>query len=392
MKYDFDAVYDRRNTNSLKYDFAVERGKPADVLPLWVADMDFKTPTEVVAALKEKAEHGIFGYSEPKEEYFAVLRNWFSSRHGWQVTSRNFVLSCSVVFSICTLLRVLTQRGDAVIICQPVYYPFAQSVTENGRKLVVSELVNTDGFYTVDYQDFENKIVQNDVKAFILCNPHNPVGRVWTRQELERMGDICLKHGVFVIADEIHADFVYGDNRHIVFPTVKEEYEKTCAVCTAPTKTFNLAGLHIANTYIYDDAIRKKYIAELSAQGYSQPNVMGLVACQAAYTFGAPWLEELKVYLAENIQFMREYVATNLPQVGFISPQGTYLVWLDFRKLGLTDRQLKNFICDRAKLWLDDGYIFGAGGSGFERINIACPRSVLEEALLRIKNAMDKGG
>lgn len=388
MKYDFDKIYDRKNTNSLKYDFAAERGKPKDILPLWVADMDFKAPPEVITALKDKAEHGIFGYSEPKDDYFRTLRQWFALRHGWNADTNKFVLTCGVVFSICTLLRALTKEGDAVIICQPVYYPFAESVTGNGRKLVVSQLKNNDGFYTVDYDDFERKIVENGVKAFILCNPHNPVGRVWTKEELERMGDICLKHGVFVISDEIHSDFVYGQNKHVVFSTVKEQFEDISAICTAPTKTFNLAGLHIANTYIHSDSIRRLFIKELDGQGYSQPNVMGMVACQAAYTYGGEWLDQLNAYLVENIAFVEEYIRGNLPFIGFAPPQGTYLVWLDFRKLGLSDAKLKSLIVNDAGLWLDDGYIFGEGGSGFERINIACPREILKTALSKLKNAL----
>lgn len=389
MKYDFDRVYDRRNTNSLKYDFAAERGKPLNILPLWVADMDFRAPDEVIEALKKKAEHGIFGYSEPKSDYFDTLCKWFRERHGWETEPEKFVLTCGVVYSICTLIRALTKKGDGVLICQPVYYPFAQSVKDNGRRLVVSELKNDDGFYTVDYDDFERKICENDVKMFILCNPHNPVGRVWTREELERLGDICLKHGVFVVSDEIHADFVYGDNRHTVFSTVKKEFEQNCAVCTAPTKTFNLAGLHIANTYIYADEARAKFLAELDGAGYSQSNIMGIIACQAAYAYGAQWLDELKEYLRKNIAFVREYIENNIPSISVKEPQGTYLVWLDCRRTGLSDRQLKNLVQNKAELWLDDGYIFGAGGSGFERINIACPKLTLTAALERLKKAFN---
>ncbi|MDE5722060.1 MAG: pyridoxal phosphate-dependent aminotransferase [Clostridia bacterium] len=388
MKYDFNKVYDRKNTNSLKYDFAAERGKPEDILPLWVADMDFKAPDEVITALNKKAEHGIFGYSEPDENYYSALHGWFLSRHGWNTQPHKFVITCGVVFSICSLIRILTKKDDAVIICQPVYYPFAQSVTDNGRKLVVSELKNDGGYYTIDFEDFERKIIENDVKAFILCNPHNPVGRVWTREELLRLGDICLKHGVFVISDEIHSDFVYGNYNHTVFSTVKKEFEKISAICTAPTKTFNLAGLHVANTYISDDEIHNKFVRELGGQGYSQPNIMGLVACQAAYAHGAKWLDGLKVYLQENIDFIRNYISENIPRLSFAPPQGTYLAWIDCRKLNLSDSELENFITDEAGLWLDDGYIFGKGGSGFERINFACPRSTLKAALERLKTAM----
>ncbi|MDE7257422.1 MAG: pyridoxal phosphate-dependent aminotransferase [Clostridia bacterium] len=390
MKYDFDKIYDRNNTDSLKYDFAAERGKSGDLIPLWVADMDFRVPDAVVSALKAKADHGIFGYSEPSGDYFKAVCGWFLNRYGWETAPENFVVTCGVVFSLCALIRALTKVGDAVIICQPVYYPFAESVLDNGRKLVVSELKNDGGFYSVDFTDFEKKIVENGVKVFILCNPHNPVGRVWTKGELERLGDICLKHGVFVISDEIHSDFVYGDNRHVVFPTVKKEFEDICAVCTAPTKTFNLAGLHIANTYIKNGIVRGQFKKELASQGYSQPNIMGLIACRAAYELGAEWLDALKAYLTQNLQLVREYASTKLKNIKLVEPQGTYLVWLDCRALNLSDKELARFFEDKAKLWIDDGYVFGAGGSGFVRINIACPRSVLEAALERIKRALEK--
>ncbi|MGN0815093.1 MAG: MalY/PatB family protein [Candidatus Coproplasma sp.] len=389
MKYDFDKVIPRRNTNSLKWDFAEKRGRSADILPLWVADMDFAAPDEVVAALKAKAEHGIFGYSEPLDDYYAALNGWFGRRHGWKTQADKFVLSCGVVFAINTLIRVLTKQNDAVIVLQPVYYPFSQSVVANGRKLVVSELVTDGARYTVNFEDFEQKIRENDVKLFILCSPHNPVGRVWTREELKRMGDICLRCGVFVISDEIHADFVYGENKHTVFSTVDQRFENVCAILTAPTKTFNLAGLHNANIYIPDDGVRAAFVEEQDRQGYSQSNVMGIVACQAAYTYGEEWLEQLKAYLTENIAFVRQYLGANMPKVKLYEPEGTYLLWLDFSAYGLTDGQLKDVIEKKAGVWLDGGYVFGRGGSGFQRINAACPRSTLKEALERIYAAFN---
>lgn len=389
MSYNFDTIHDRRNTNSLKYDFARERGKPDGLIPLWVADMEFRAPDEVIAALKEKAEHGIFGYSEPNEDYFEALENWFSARHGWNVDGRKFVQTCGVVFAISALIRTLTNAGDAVLICQPVYYPFAQTILDNDRKLVVSELKNENGYYTVDYEDFERKIKDNGAKLFILCNPHNPVGRVWTKEELATLGRICLANGVFVISDEIHCDFTYEGNIHTVFATLGRKFEENCAVCTAPTKTFNLAGLHISNTYIYDDQLRRRFAKELDKRGYSQSNIMGLVACQAAYTYGSEWLDELKVYLADNLSFVRAYLQDKIPEIKLVEPQGTYLIWLDCRCLKLTNRELSKFVQDEAKLWTDDGYIFGAGGHGFERINIACPRSVLKEALANLEHAVE---
>lgn len=384
MKFDFDEIVDRKNTNSLKYDFAAERGRPADVLPLWVADMDLKAPPAVIDALKQKAEHGIFGYSMPKSDYFETVAKWFKERHGWVVNPDNFMTTPGVVFAICTLLHTVTKPDDAVIICQPVYYPFANSIKDGGRTLVVSELKLVNGRYEIDFDDFERKIVENRVKAFILCSPHNPVGRVWTKEELEKLGDICLKHGVFVIADEIHADFTFGGHRHIPFCTIKEEFESICAVCTAPSKTFNLAGLQISNVYFPDPEVKKKFCARLDAVGYWEPNIMGLVACAAAYEKGGEWLDELKTYLDGNLKFVREYLAANLPKIKLIEPEGTYLLWLDCRELNLSAEELQNLVEQGAKLWLDDGYIFGAGGEGFERVNIACPRATLDAALSRL--------
>lgn len=388
MKYDFDKIVDRRNTDCLKYDFAAERGRPEDVLPLWVADMDFSAPPAVIEALKARAEHGIFGYSRPKSKYFRTVAGWFERRHGWSPDPNAFVVTCGVVFAISALLRTVTREGDAVLICQPVYYPFAGTVQENGRRLVVSELLERGGRYEVDFEDFEQKIIENKVKAFILCSPHNPVGRVWTEEELARMGDICLKHGVFVVSDEIHADFTFEGHTHRVFSAVKKEYENSCAVCTAPTKTFNLAGLHVSNIYIPNEKIRAAYQAELEKIGYTEPGVMGMAACVAAYEKGGEWLDALRVYLAENLAFLRTWLGENLPIVKLTEPEGTYLVWLDFRALKLSDDELKRLVEQKARLWLDDGYIFGRGGSGFERVNIACPRAVLKEALTRLKGAI----
>ncbi|MCH5147127.1 MAG: pyridoxal phosphate-dependent aminotransferase [Clostridiales bacterium] len=388
MKYVFDSQIDRKNTYCLKYDYAVENGKSADALPLWIADMDFGTAPEVVEALKKRAEHGVFGYTMPKKDYFQTVADWFKNRHGWNADPEKFICVPGVVFGICSLIRAVTEVGDGVLICQPVYYPFSTAVTRNKRKLVVSELKNQNGRYSVDFEDFEKKIIENKVKAFILCSPHNPVGRVWTREELEKMGDICLKHGVFVISDEIHADFTYEGHKHIMFPTVKKEFEKTCAVCTAPTKTFNLAGLQISNIYIPDPQVRKKFEDDLDIIAYWEPNIFGVTACHTAYTKGGEWLNQLKKYLAENLGFVRSYLKDNLPEIKLVEPEGTYLVWLDCRSLGLSDEELQTLVEQKAKLWLDDGYMFGAGGSGFERINIACPRATLKVALDKLKSAI----
>ena len=388
MKYDFDEIIDRRNTDSIKYDFAEKRGKPAGVLPLWVADMDFRTPPCVIDALVEKSRHGIFGYSETKNDYFEVLRNWFSTQFNWNIKSEWLVKTPGVVFAICAAIRALTDEGDAVIIQQPVYYPFSESVIANKRKLVINRLVYSDGKYSIDFEDFEDKIIKNNVKLFILCSPHNPVGRVWTRKEITKLGEICLKHGVIVVSDEIHADFTYPGHTHLVFADVKPEFSDITITCTAPTKTFNLAGLQISNIFISNSDMRRKFRAEINRSGYSQVNIMGIVACRAAYSGGHEWLKELKEYLSGNLEYLRSFLKNRLPQIKLIEPQGTYLVWLDFSALGLDDKELDDLIVYKAGLWLDAGTMFGAGGEGFQRINIACPRSVLEKALNQIEQAL----
>ena len=387
MFYDFDEIIERRGTNSLKYDFARERGMPDDLLPLWIADMDFRAPREVTDALAARVAHGVFGYAGPLQDYFDALGAWFEKRHAWKCDPRRFVQTSGVVHAFSTLIRAFTREGDAVVVCQPVYYPFESAVRTNGRKLVVSELRETDGRYAVDFEDFERKIVENDAKLFLLCSPHNPVGRVWTRAELERLGEICLAHGVFVVSDEIHADFVYAPARHTVFASVKPEFEKNCAVCTAPSKTFNVAGLQISNVYLADDARRAAFLRELERQGWFGPNLPGLVACCAAYEHGAPWLDALLAYLRGNVDFTRDFLRERAPKIRFVDPEGTYLVWLDFRAFGLSDEALRAKVVGEAKLWLDDGFIFGAGGNGFQRVNVACPRATLRRALERLAAA-----
>ena len=384
----FDEIIERRNTDSLKYDFAARRGLPEDVLPLWVADMDFRTPPCVIEALVEKSRHGIFGYSESREDYFAVLKSWFSRRFGWEVQPEWLIKTPGVVYAICMAIRALTSEGDAVLIQQPVYYPFESSVINNDRELVVNELAYENGRYHIDFEDFERKITQHRVKMFILCSPHNPVGRVWTKEELTRMGDICVKHRVIVVADEIHADFVYPGYSHTVFANIKPEFADITVTCTAPTKTFNLAGLQISNIFVSNQRMRKRIKQEISRTGYSQLNVMGMVACKAAYAQGEEWLEELKAYLTGNLDFVRRFIDAHMPDIRLVEPEGTYLIWLDCRALGLNDKALDELVIQRAKLWLDGGHMFGQGGSGFQRINIACPRSLLEQAMERLAAAV----
>ncbi|MDF2596277.1 MAG: aminotransferase, partial [Clostridia bacterium] len=278
MSYNFDEIIDRKNTDSIKYDFAVRRGKPEGILPLWVADMDFRTPPAVIEALTAKSAHGIFGYSENSQDYVEVLQHWFLNSFDWKVEPSWLVKTPSVVYALCTAIRALTAKGDAVLIQQPVYYPFSESVLINERKLVINQLVYSEDRYLIDFEDFERQIVENQVKMFILCSPHNPVGRVWAKDELIRMGDICIKHGVIVVADEIHADFVYSGHQHFVFANLKPEFSDMTITCTAPTKTFNLAALQISNIFIENKMMRHKFKQEVAKSGYSQLNIMGIIA------------------------------------------------------------------------------------------------------------------
>lgn len=388
MSYDFDRIVDRRGTNCLKYDFAKERGKREDVLPLWVADMDFRTAPEILERLQQAVSHGIFGYSEGKEDYFLAVQRWYAEHFGWQVEKSWLVKTPGVVFAIAMAIRAFTEEGDAVLLQQPVYYPFSEVIRDNNRVLINSPLKLKEGHYEIDFEDLEEKIQENGVKLFLLCSPHNPVGRVWQEWELRKLGDICLRHGVLVVSDEIHSDFTYEGHVHHVFANLSPEFSDITVTCTAPSKTFNLAGLQVSNIFISNVKLRKQFKKAMDAAGYSQLNLMGLVACQAAYEKGEPWLKALKAYLSENLNFVREYLKERLPKITLVEPEGTYLIWLDFRELGLTETQREDLIVNKARLWLDSGAMFGVDGEGFERINIACPRSVLRQALEQLEEAL----
>ena len=387
--FDFDRAIARRNTDSLKYDFALKRNMPKDILPLWVADMDFPAPPCVLGALAEKSRHGIFGYSDTREDYAKILAGWFQKRFSFAIQPEWLVKTPGVVYAIATAIRAFTQPGDGVLIQPPVYYPFSDTILRNRRKLVENPLVLKDGHYEIDFEGFEQAIVQQGVKLFLLCSPHNPVGRVWTKAELTRLGDICLAHGTCVAADEIHQDFVYPGFAHHVFACLKPEFQKIAVTLTAPTKTFNLAGLQISNILIADKNLRHLFKEELAASGYSQPNVMGITACKAAYSQGEPWLNGLLSYLQGNLRYLDGFIKGKLPRVRLTAPEGTYLCWLDMRGLSLDAEEVNRLIVHKAKLWLDDGRMFGTGGEGFQRINIACPRLVLEQAMEKLAHALD---
>lgn len=385
---DFDRIIDRRNTRCLKYDFAGRRHMPEDVLPLWVADMDFETSSYIEDALIERAKHGIFGYSEVQSPYYEIVANWMRTHHGWETNERWLVKTPGVVFALAMAVKAYTEPGDGVLLQLPVYYPFSEVIIDNGRRVISNTLyLGNDNRYHIDFGDLEQKIISEKIKLFFLCSPHNPVGRVWTEEELVRMGDICVKHGVIVVSDEIHQDFVFK-GKHIVFSSLKKEYEDITLTCTSASKTFNLASMMMSNIFIPNQQLRRKFRKQLDAAGTSQLGVMGLVATEAAYSHGEEWYRAMLAYVKGNIDFIKVYVRDKLPGVNMVELEGTYLVWLDFRGTGLSHDEVDRRIIHEAKLWLDSGKIFGECGYGFQRINAACPRSVLEEALERIRKVL----
>lgn len=382
---DFDKVINRKNTDCIKYDFAQTFGMPEDVLPFWVADMDFKVSSYIEDALAARVRHGIFGYSDCSAHYFNAVQGWMKKHHNWEPQEEWLIKTPGIVFALAMAVKAYTRQGDGVLIQPPVYYPFSKVVADNGRRVVENPLyLGEDNRYHIDFADFEQKIIAEKIRLFFLCNPHNPVGRVWTKEELTRLGDICVKHNVVVVSDEIHHDFIWS-GVHEVFTNIKKEYEEISMTCTSPSKTFNIAGLQISNIFIPNSTLRRKFQRELDAAGTSHVGVMGLTACEAAYKNGGEWYQAMCAYVRDNIAFVKQYVEERLAGVTMIETDGTYLVWLDFRATGLSAEELDRRIIHEAKLWLDSGEIFGDSGKGFQRINAACPRSVLNEGLERLR-------
>ena len=380
----FDEKINRYNSNSLKYDFKNDKNKPNDVLPMWVADMDFKCCDEILNDMHKKINHGIFGYSKNDENYFNAVRNWYYTNFNTELKQEWLITTPGIVFALATAVKTITNENDYVLINNPVYYPFTEVVEDNKRKIISSDLIKKDNHYEIDFNDFENKIMQYKVKLFLLCSPHNPVGRVWSKNELDKIIEICKKYNVFIVSDEIHSDFVWNGN-HICLLKY-EDYKNNIILCTAPTKTFNLAGLQVSNIFIPNEKVRQKFQLELWNTGYSLINIMGLVACQSAYEKGQKWLDELKKYLLENIKYVDTFLKEKLTKIKLIYPEGTYLLWLDFNELNLSDDKIEELMLNKAKLWLDNGKMFGESGKGFQRLNIAVPREKLKFALENLQN------
>lgn len=390
MQYDFDTPIDRTHTWSIKHDFKKENGKADDILPLWVADMDFRSPDSVVEVLKKAVDHGIFGYSRADESYFDAVAAWYQKRHHLTLQPEWMTCTPGIVFALSIAVRAFTQEGDAVLIQPPVYHPFSRAILRNKRTLVENPLVLKDGHYEMDLEELEQKVLDEHVKLMILCNPHNPVGRVWTREELTALADICLRHHVYVISDEIHGDFVWQGHEQTPYASISEEACLHSMMCTAPSKTFNLAGMVTSNLFIPDPEMRRKFRSELLDVGQENMNRLGLFACRAAYESGGEWLDQLIGYLAGNLALVRDFCKNRVPQIQLVEPEGTYLAWLDCRELGMTDDELMAFFSNEAKVWLDPGTHSGEQGSGFMRFNLGSSRSVIAQALDQIEAAWKK--
>lgn len=388
MIYKFDEIIDRRQNYAAKYEEANLHYGTNEVIPLWIADMDFRTAQPIIDSIKERADQGIFGYTYRPEAYFASIAGWQKRRHGFSPDTDKMAFAPGVVPGMRLIINLFTQPGDKILIQQPVYHPFADVVNNTGRTLVVSPLCLENGTYTMDYADFEEK-AKGGIKYFILCNPHNPVGRVWTTDELRRVGDLCVKYGIEIISDEIHSDLMLHGKRHTPMSAVSPEIAAVTTTCIAPSKTFNLAGLQ-SSTMIFNTVEKKdRYVDELKTMDIARNNCFSLVATMAAYDKGEEWLDQLLVYLEGNMKFIRDYCAAHLPKLVPNDPEATYLCWIDAGALGMEDEALKRFFVEKAGVALGVGSDFGYGGERHLRLNAACPRGVLEKALSRMKTAVD---
>jgi cystathionine beta-lyase len=392
MKYDFNQVCNRKKTNCIKWDFVPFLFGHDDVLPMWVADMDFPVAPPIVEALKRRAAHEFYGYTAAGADVIQSVIDRMWNKYAWKIEPGWIVFTPGIVSALNIAVRMLTHPGDEIVLQEPVYYPFFPAVTSGGCRIVNNQLQLINGRYEMDFDDLERRFQDRDsiipvphrIKAIMLCNPHNPVGRVWSSEDLTRLGDIALKHGAVVISDEIHCELLFNGRRHKPFASISRAFEQNSITCMSPSKTFNLAGLEISAIIIPDEKLRRNF-SDTRSGIVPEPNLFGFTAMEAAYRYGDEWLEQLLDYLQGNLDFLLQYFADRIPQIKVIKPQGTYLVWLDCRDLGMDDITLRSFMRDKVKVGLDDGFLFGSGGSGFQRMNIACPRPVLEEALRRIE-------
>jgi cystathionine beta-lyase len=390
MQYEFDKIIDRHNTGSIKWDGAYTSfgDKAQGALPMWIADMDFAVAPEITAALKKRVEHAIFGYPLAPQSYYDAVIGWMQRHFDWTVKREWIHFSPGIDAALNYIVQAFTKTGDAILIQSPVYYPYTDCIVDNHRKVVLNPMKLENGMFNIDFADFEQKIVDNHVKLYLLCNPHNPGGRVWTRDELAKLLTICKKYQVMIISDEIHADLVYSGYKNTAFGTVAEGVYDNYLVCTSASKTFNLAGLMNANIIIPNPELGKVFFTYMNQLYLLRPNIFGQVATEAAYTYGDEWLKQLRAYLEGNLNFLINYMEKHIPEIKVMRPQATYLVFLDCNGLGLNNEELREFMLTKAGVVMDDGFVFGPGGEGFKRMNIACPRATLAEACERIEKAV----
>lgn len=382
MKFDFDIIVPRENTNCVKFDFRKQYFGREDVIPMWVADMDFPVPPFVLEAVRKRAGHPVYGYSIIPDSYYEAVMGWQSGRYNWEILKDWILFSPGVVTGLNVIVQALTDPGDSIIVQPPVYFPFFSCVENNGRKLLYNQLVEKNGVYTIDFDDLENKM-KSGARMLILCSPHNPVSRCWSREELEWLGARSLEYGVLVVSDEIHCDLVFEPHHHIPLATLSEEIAQNTITCIAPSKTFNLAGLFTSSIIIANDSLRRRF-KHAAEKIHLSANIFGITAAEAAYREGEEWLGELMAYLKTNVSLVKDYLAVNMPEITVSPTEATYMQWLDFRQLGFSAPDLKNHLINKAGLGFVEGPTFGPGGDGFQRINIACPRITLEMALERL--------
>lgn len=388
MTVSFDEYIDRFGTSCNKFDSIPKNGYPMDTIPMWVADMDFRAPDCVRDALRDAVEFGIFGYGLIDESYYEAVRSWFLRRHGWEVKREWMVHTPGSDTALAAAVRAATREGDSVLLMPPVYYPFYDVIRLNNRRLVESPLDYEDGKYSLNFADLEAKIRENDVKLLLLCNPHNPVGRVWQAEELRRIGALAEKYRLTVVSDELHSDFSYPGHPHTPFLMACPQLADSTVVCTSASKSFNLAGLRTSNIFIPGQALREAFRAKLESAAVREPNMLGIIATRAAYNGGEAWFDECKAYIQGNLDYIREYLRENLPQIRLVEPESTYVAWLDCTGLGLNKEQLDDLILNKARIWLDTGSIFGQCSALFQRVVLACPRSTVEKAMQRLKEAV----
>jgi cystathionine beta-lyase len=387
MRYNFDEIVNRRDTNCEKWDNCTDRFGRNDLLPLWVADMDFKTPDFIIDALKQRLEHEVLGYQTRPESFYRSVESWLHQR-GWQIDRHKISFSPGVVPAINFAVNVFTDPGDKILINTPVYHPFMYAVNNHGRTLVKSSLINSgDGYYTIDFDDFENKLADG-VKMYIMCSPHNPIGRVWTLDELTKIGDLCLKYNVLIVSDEIHSDLVFKPHKHIYFASISEEFASQTITFIAPSKTFNIAGLSSSIVYSDNPALHEKFRKYINHLSVSAGTIFGDVALEAAYTHGDEWLNQLLEYLEDNCQLVVYYLKKYIPQIKTRKPEGTYLMWLDCSEMNMTPSQIHEFMVSKAGLAVNPGRIFGDEGKLYVRLNIATQRAILIKAMDNLRNAM----